>query len=300
MKRFLLSLLMLSIVAVWGWTFVIVKDAVASYGVMPFLALRFSIGAVVMLPFAMPHLTGRNLAVGAGIGFMLAAAYLFQTFGLDRTTATNAGLITGLFIVFAPLANRLVFAVKAGGVQWLAVVISLSGLVLLTGFAPEGIRGGDGLVFGCAVCFGLHIALLDRYAKNEKSVALAFGQLAATAVLFLVLCLVTDQKTEAPPAPGIWRALLITGVLASAAGFFVQTFVQKHLSAVQTAVIIALEPPCAVFFGFLLAGDRLAAVQLTGAALMVGSVFLTELCPGFRKRRNRKTAYENEGNRTNA
>ncbi|MBN2473665.1 MAG: DMT family transporter [Pirellulales bacterium] len=289
MKRLALSALLLSIVAVWGWTFVVVKDAVNAYGVVPFLAIRFLIGSLAIGLFAARHLTRRSLLVGGLIGFALASAYLFQTFGVHLTTATNAGLITGLFIVFAPLANRVLFGVRTAALQWTAIAVSLAGLGMLS-ISEDGSgqqRLGDALTLGCAACFGLHIALLDRHAHRHRASALAFGQLSsATAVFFVIWAALGAQSPAdyavAWPSGQVWFAFAVTGLIATAAGFFVQTFVQQRLSAVKTAVIIVTEPLFAALFGYLLHGDRLNATQIAGAVLMIFAVIVAELYPRCR------------------
>jgi len=315
MKRLALSALMLSIVAVWGWTFVVVKDAVAAYGVVPFLAIRFLIGAAALGLFAaggrlircvllfgrssvarvLPENTAsakrwHTLEVGGLIGLVLAAAYLFQTFGVDNTTATNAGLITGLFIVFAPLANRILFGVRTGRVHWAAIAVSMLGLVLLTVYeAGNGhSKFGDVLILGCAVCFGLHVALLDRHAHRHDAGVLAFGQLGAATVVFFAIWAVLlvwrpADYSIAWPTRQVWFAFAVTGLIATAAGFLVQTYVQQRLSAVETAVIIVTEPLFAALFGYWLAGDRLSAAQWFGALLMICAVIVAELYPLVRK-----------------
>ena len=111
--RFIYTLLLVAVTAVWGWTFVVVQDAIALYGVLPFLAVRFALAGAVLAPVYARRLTRRSLLVGGGIGVVLAAGYLFQTTGLLFTTPTNSGLITGLFVVFAPLADRLLFGASA-------------------------------------------------------------------------------------------------------------------------------------------------------------------------------------------
>ncbi|NQT85434.1 DMT family transporter, partial [bacterium] len=136
MPHLIPCLLLLGIVAVWGWTFSLMKAPVEAYGVVPFLAMRFAMATVALLAVAYRRLSFRTLKTGAGIGLVLTAAYLFQTYGLAKTTATNTGIITGLFVVFAPIANRLVFGVRTGPLMWAAIVVSLAGLLLLTGSGP--------------------------------------------------------------------------------------------------------------------------------------------------------------------
>jgi drug/metabolite transporter (DMT)-like permease len=282
-KRLGLSILLLAIVVVWGWTFVVVKDAVAVVGVVPFLAVRFALGAACVVPLAVRPGQRRSFLTGAWIGVVLAAAYLLQTLGLHSSTATNTGLITGLFIVFAPLANRVLFGVPTSSVLWAAIAVSLCGLALLTGAGPQGLQPGDPLTLGCAACFGLHVALLDRYSKGHRAVTLAAGQLSTAAVVFA--CLWVIREPLAWPPVEVWPALLLTGGIATAAAFFVQTYVQQRLSAVETGMIILTEPIFAAVFGQLLMGDRLSGPQIFGAVLMVAAVFATELIPLLRNAR---------------
>jgi drug/metabolite transporter (DMT)-like permease len=273
--------LLLAVVAVWGWTFTVMKEPVAVYGVASFLAVRFLIGSLAIAPLAARRQTWRSLRTGGLIGVVLAAGYLFQTFGLRQTTATNTGLITGLFIVFAPLANRVLFGVRTSAALWAAVAVSVAGLALLSGGAPAGLAAGDVFALGGAVCFGLQIALLDRYARHHDVLALAQGQLLAATVILLLVWPLTDPIAW-PPA-SVWPALLLTGVVATAVGFAVQTFAQQRLAAVQVAVIIVMEPLFAALFGYLLAGDRLTGVQWLGGGLLVGGLVLGEVYPRLRR-----------------
>jgi drug/metabolite transporter (DMT)-like permease len=288
MNRLAWSGLLLAIVAVWGWTFVLVKDAVEVYGVIPFLAVRFAIGSACMGLFVWRHADRRHLVTGGLIGVALALAYLLQTVGLDRSTATNTGVITGLFIVFAPLASRLLFGVKTSPVLWGAIGVSLMGLALLTGAGPGGLASGDIFTLGCAASFGLHVALLERYAKHYHAGGLVLAQLLAATAIFSGVWLANEPARW--PSAEVWPALLITGVVATAMAFFVQTSVQQRLSAVETAMIILTEPIFAAVFGYLLHGDRLSGLQILGGLLMVVAVFAAELYPLMRSRSSKHAA----------
>lgn len=277
-------LLMLAIVAVWGWTFSLMKPAVAAYGVVAFLAVRFVIGSAAVGAVCARRATWRTLRLGGLIGLTLAAAYLLQTFGLRHTTATNTGVITGLFVLFAPLANRALFGVRTPLALWAAIGVSLAGLGLLTGGGTARVALGDALTLGAAACYGVHVALLDRYAKEHDAGVLALGQIGSAAVVFLALWPLIDPITW--PTADVWFALLVTGLLATAAAFFVQTYVQQRLSAVQTAVIIVTEPLFAALFAYFLMGDRLTALQLLGGCLLVGAMLAAELSPRLGNARN--------------
>jgi drug/metabolite transporter (DMT)-like permease len=282
-----LTALLVGVTAVWGWTFTIVRDAVAAYGVLAFLAVRFAIAAAVLAPLSLRRLTRPTLLAGGGIGLVLGVSYLFQTLGLRYTTPTNSGLITGLFVIFTPFADKLLFRVRIGRLLWAAVGVSLFGMVLLVGDGSQKHRAehlpGDVLTVGCAIGFAVHISLLSRYARGHDTGALALAQMLTVAVGAAIAWPLLEP-VAAPPAE-VWPALLICGVLASALAFYIQTFVQRRLPAVRTAVILTMEPLFAGLFGYLLAGDRLTAVQLAGAALLLCAIVLGEVVPAWQKAR---------------
>jgi drug/metabolite transporter (DMT)-like permease len=279
--RLIYTLLLVAVTAVWGWTFVVVQDAISVYGVIPFLAVRFVLAAAALTPIYAAKLTRRSLIVGGGIGVVLAAGYLFQTTGLLFTTPTNSGLITGLFVVFAPLADRLLFGANVSRQVVLAVALSMVGMVLLAGGGPQGANWGDLLTLLCAAALGLHIALLSRYAASYHAGALTLAQILSIALLFLIAW--PFFATVSLPPSEVWVALLVTGLLASAGAFLVQTTVQQHIPAARTAIILTMEPVFAALFGYWLAGDRLVAVQILGALMILSALVIGEVLPVLRR-----------------
>jgi len=259
-----------------------VQDAISAYGVLGFLALRFTLASVALAPL-LPKVTRRTLLVGAGIGLVLAAGYLFQTLGLLYTTPTNSGLITGLFVVFAPLTARIFFKVHISALILAAVFLSLTGMVLLAGQSPSGVRIGDALTVVCAGALGAHIALLSRYAREHDAGALAFAQMLSMAVLFSLMWPLFEPV--AIPPREVILAIVLTGLVASAGAFYVQTTVQQRIPAARTAIILTMEPVFAAFFGYWLAGDRLVPVQIAGAVLILSALFVGEVAPVLRSRK---------------
>ncbi|MDQ3862363.1 MAG: DMT family transporter, partial [Actinomycetota bacterium] len=249
------TLLLVLVTAVWGWTFVVVRDAISAYGVLGFLSLRFALASVALAPL-LAGMTRRTLLVGSGIGLVLAMGYLFQTLGLLFTTPTNSGLITGLFVVFAPLAARVLFKVNMSRHVVAAVTLSLTGMVLLAGQSPSGVRVGDALTVVCAGALGLHIALLSRYAREHNAGSLALAQMLSMAVLFTLMWPLFEP-VAVPPREVIF-AIVLTGLVASAVAFYIQTTVQQHIPAARAAIILTMEPVFAALFGYWLAGDRLS------------------------------------------
>lgn len=265
-----LFLALVGVTAVWGLTFTVVRDAVARYDVLGFLTIRFALASLVLAPIGLRRLTRAGGRAAVVVGLALAGGYLLQTIGLKSTTPTLSGLITGLFVVFAPLCNRLLFGVRLSARAWVATGTSLFGLGLLTGSGTTPPNWGDALTLGCALCFGLHIALLDRTANHHDTVGLAAGQLLTATIVFGVAWVATTDP-HLPPVQ-VWPAVLVCGVVASALAFLVQTAAQRELPAIEVALILALEPAFAVLFGWLLAGDRLTPVQWCGAVLMLAAL----------------------------
>lgn len=268
-------LLLILVTAVWGTTFVVVKDAIAHYPTLPFLAIRFALATAALLIAIRRPPPLRVLKVGAPIGLALAAGYLFQTVGLQFTSPGNSGLITGLFVVFTPLIDGAWIARSRGGPwggtaipvrTWLAAIAALLGTALLAshGFALPGL--GDLLTVGCAIAFALHIVLLGRYAPGLPAAPLALVQMATATVAFGAGSLPVGFPR---PPLGVWGALILTGVLASAVAFYIQTWAQRHLTPSRTALILATEPAWALGAAVVLAGQRLGWPQAVGAALLL-------------------------------
>ena len=259
--------------AVWGWTFVLVKDALTQYPTLPFLQIRFLLALVVMVALVHRLPTRKELWVGLIAGAVLAGGYLVQTIGLTRISPGNAGLITGLFVVFTPLLNRL-FGATVRWWTWVAVAVALLGTVLLTG-GPAGMGIGDLLVLGCAVLFALHIVLLGRWSPGLPPAPLAMVQMGACAVIFSA----AGSWSLTPPSGSVWVAIVITGVFASALAFYIQTWAQAHIDASRTALILATEPAWAVAAAVVLAGQRFGLLQAAGAALVLAAIVGHELAP---------------------
>ena len=269
--------------AVWGLTFVMVQDAIRVLPTMEFLGYRFGAAAILMaLVFRrrLATLSAEGWRAGALMGVFLTAGYVFQTLGLEATSASNAGFITGLFVVFTPLLGAAVLRERITPLSWAAAGLSALGLLLLSGASGLNLRG-DGLELLCAISFAAHILVTGRAVRSHDVAALVPVQLAVCGA-FCLLVAGSDGGLEAPSGATVWSALLVTSLIASALGFYVQTYAQVHASPTRTALILASEPVFAGVFGYLLAGDRLSAVAWAGAALIILAIVAVEVVPRLR------------------
>src|SRR6188472_3126424 len=270
-------LALIAVTAVWGLTFVQVKDAVELYPLFAFLAVRFAIAALVLAVPAsgrMSSLGRRGWIAGSSLGLLLALGYALQTAGLARTTVSSAGFITGLYVVFTPLLGLLLFRTHVGRAVWLGVTLAVAGLAMLSGVGSGSPRG-DALVLAGAAAYSLQIALMERYAPRYDPLAFTQAEMIAAFVGFAAVAFALGQ-VEVPRGWTVWSALLVTGIFASALGFLVQTWAQQRISAARTAIAFAMEPVFAGIFGFWLAGDRLGVAGWGGCALIMAGILVAE------------------------
>jgi drug/metabolite transporter (DMT)-like permease len=270
---------MVAVTAVWGSTFVLVRDAVALVPPFTFIAYRF-LAAALLLTAIRPRLAlggpGRpGLGAGVAIGVALLAGYGFQTVGLQYTTASNAGFITGLSVVLTPLLGAVLLRQAPGRWPVTGACLAALGLAFLSLQRLE-VRRGDALVLGCAVAFAVHILLLGRYAPRLDTYRLAVVQLATAGLLGLAWAGMAGDLVV-PASAEVWVALAITSVAASAGAFLIQTRAQREVSPTRTAVIFTMEPVFAGLFGFLLAGERLSGRGWLGAGLILAGMLIAEL-----------------------
>jgi drug/metabolite transporter (DMT)-like permease len=270
-------LALIAVTAVWGVTFVQVKDAVALYPLFAFLAVRFAIASLALGVPAAPRLRtlGRGgWLAGASLGLLLAAGYGLQTAGLERTTVSSTGFITGLYVVFTPLLALALFRVRAGPVVWAGVALATVGLALLSGI-DAGSLTGDLLVLAGSAVYSLQIVLMERFAPRYDPLAFTEVEMLAACAGFTALALALRQ-VELPRGWTVWGALLVTGVFASALAYLVQTWAQRRTSATRTALAFTMEPVFTAFFGFTLAGDRLGWLGWGGCAVIMAGILLAE------------------------
>jgi drug/metabolite transporter (DMT)-like permease len=270
-------LALVAVTAVWGVTFVQVKDAVAIYPLFAFLAVRFVIASATLVVPAAPRLrTLGRPGLGAGIllGVLLAAAFGLQTAGLERTTVSQTGFITGLYVVLTPLFALVLFRQRIGLPVWGGVALAIAGLALLAG-VPAGSTEGDLLVLASSAAQALQIVMVERYAQRYDPFALTFVQMAVAATGFLAIALALGDLSV-PRGWTVWGALLVTGIFASALAYLIQVWAQQRISATRIALVFSLETVFAGLFGYLLAGDRLGALGWTGCVLILAGIALAE------------------------
>ncbi|HEV2215841.1 MAG TPA: DMT family transporter [Terracidiphilus sp.] len=293
-------LLMVFVVAVWGSTFVLVKNALADATPAMFNTVRMALAFALLAAAYHRHwkeIRPRDVSAGALVGLCLAAGYQFQTTGLARTTPSKSAFLTGLVVVMVPLLCTVPALRPPGGhaPRWNAYSgagIAFAGIVLLTVPAVVAGRGGwasllpdfgamnvgDVLTLGCALAFAFHCLALGHVSPRIRFQPLALLQVGFCAVFMAVSLPVMEH----PQIHWTWRllvALLVTAALATATAFSIQSWAQSVLPSTHIALVLTLEPVFAWITAFLFTGERMNARAAAGALLILAGIALTELVP---------------------
>ena len=258
-------------------TFVAVKDALDAIPPLSFVGWRFLIGAVVLLALSFPK--GRPVwRDGAIAGGILFIGYAAQTVGLEQTTATNSGLITGLYVVFTPLLAAAFARLRPAASTVFGASLSVLGLGMLTISDTFTLSTGDLWTLACAVAFALHIVALARMAPRHDVIAFTAVQLLVTAVAALVLSAVFEGAGWPPRS--VWLTLALTALVVTCGAFLVQVWAQTIIGPSRTAIVLALEPLFAVATAAVILGERLTARGWAGAIfMMVGTYVVLVFAP---------------------
>ena len=287
-------LLMLFVVAVWGSTFVLVKDALADATPLAFNLARMTLAFGVMSVVYRRHwreVTRGQLLAGAVVGFFLAMGYQFQTAGLVKTTPSKSAFITGMVVVLVPLLSAIRWLRPPGAKapRWnafLGAVLAFGGILLLTlpaasaGLLPDfsSVNVGDLLTFGCTIGFALHCLALGHASPRIKYQPLALLQIGFCAV-FMAVSMPLIERPHLHLTLRLGIALAVAAVLATAAAFSIQSWAQSILPATHTALLMTMEPVFAWITSYLVMGERLGLRPASGAVLILAGIALTELIP---------------------
>jgi drug/metabolite transporter (DMT)-like permease len=289
----LAHLLLLAVVAVWGATFALVKDALQDASPFLFNLLRMTLAAIALIIVnrrSLRNLTRSTVLSGLVVGIFLAAGYQFQTAGLARTTAAKSAFITGLVVVFVPLLSAIpaIRPASAHAPRWssaIGALFAFAGLLLLT--TPAGtawanlfasIGPGDLLTLLCSIAFAVHLLSLAHTSPRVPIAQLATLQITAAA-LVMAITLPLGGRLYLNLTPRLMIALAVTSLLATAAAFTVQSWAQQHLPPTHTALLLTLEPVFAWLVSFLFLGEHLGSRSLIGAGLIFMGILVTELLP---------------------
>ncbi|MEW2486156.1 DMT family transporter [Streptomyces sp. NPDC048411] len=279
-RAWLSDLPVLLVAVVWGTSYLAAKGITTTQTVIAVLVLRFVIVLPVLAATGWRRLRALSAARwrGAGLlGLVLSGIFLVETYGVVHTSATNAGLIISLTMIFTPLAEAAVTRVRPSRAFLAAAALSVAGVVLLTqggGFTSPSV--GDLLMLVAALARTLHVLLMARIksVQDADSLSLTTVQLGSAVAVFALLAAVPG--TGASPWAvasefGVreWGGLLFLSVFCTLFAFFVQMWSVRRTSPSRVSLLLGTEPLWAAAAGIAIGGERLGVLGVVGAGLVL-------------------------------
>lgn len=264
--------------AIWGVSFVIVKEALAAASPLAFLSLRFALAAVVLAPFTdlKTRFSGAELRGGALLTAMLASGFAAQAVGLQYTTPARSAFIVALSSVLAPVVGFLWLRQRPRWHVALAVAIAGGGISLLTAPDGGGLNRGDLWTFITALVFGGQIVAVAELAQRHDARRLVWLQLAGTA-LGTAVAAAAFESVRVAWSLELLGALVFTAVASTALALVLQMEAQRHMSAVRAALLFCLEPVFAALASWMWRGETFSITQWYGAGMILAGTILAEL-----------------------
>ena len=279
------DLLLLITAAIWGFAFVAQRVGMAHMGPFTFNALRFSLGALALLPFmvwkgrhegSIPKKTLQKLIwPGLLTGLSLFAGASLQQIGLVGTSAGKAGFITGLYVILVPLLG-LAWGKRTHPAHWIGAVLAVPGLYLLSVQADFTISSYDLVVLGGAFLWAVHVHLITRYAGQVGPLRLAVMQAAVCGILSGLAALLFENISFAGIVDGIWP-ILYGAFLSVGVAYTLQVVAQRTADPTHAVIILSLESVFAGLGGWIVLQEVLSIRDLIGSGLMLGGIFVSQL-----------------------
>lgn len=272
------DLLLLAATALWGVSFVVVKQALTAASPLAFLAVRFALATIVLTPlidFRSPW-SRRELAGGLLLTVLLASGFAAQAVGLQYTTPSRSAFIVALSSVLAPLVALVILRHRTNWVVLVAVAIAGLGIYFLTAPDAGGLNRGDLWTLITAVVFGGHIVAVAELSKRHDARRLVWLQMAGT-TLGVGLVAIVLEPVRFEWSGSLIAALVFTGVLATAVALVWQMRAQRQMSSARAALLLCFEPVFAALTSWLVLDEQFAALQIVGGALIIAAMMLAAL-----------------------
>lgn len=284
-KQIAAVLALIFVTAVWGLTFIYVKWTIAEMDLYYFMFLRFLIasGLMALIFFKqLKKISWGAIKSGIVLGIFFTGAYVSQTEGLRFTSAANSAMITGLYMVLIPVC---LFFFKGERPHWFSIVgivLSFTGLYLLTQKGVQGPNVGDLITLLTAISCALHLILTGKYTKKHSVVPLVVVQFTFAACVCGAMMFIRKTSFTVIPAVGCFT-IFLTAVFATCVAFMVQTYVQRIIEPTRVAVILALEAAFGALFGVVIGNEKMTELALIGACLMFLGMIISEIRPLVKK-----------------
>lgn len=274
------DILLLGVAAVWGSSYLATKVLTERGSVFAILSARFLIAAVIMLAVwslsKNRRLDRRGFLIGVVFGLTQAGILSLETWGVKLTSATNAGLIISMTIVFTPILESLWMKKWLPRAYFIAATVAIVGVLLLVsgnGFHTP--NWGDALMLGAAIVRSFHVTALGRLTSgySYSSVSVTFVQTVVCAVVFTLADVPGVIASYSSFTMMDWLDLFYLAAACTVFAFLVQLWAVRQTSAARVSLLLGTEPIWAVLIGVSLGSDVLSWLGVLGALLIIGGSY---------------------------
>ncbi len=289
MTRIQANLLLTLAAMIWGSSFVVQQVGTGQLGTITFTGSRFLVGAILVLPFALRQVRRvgqqerRFVAIDwLGIlltGCVLLTAAVLQQHGILRTSVTNSGFLTALYVPLVPVLGLIVLRRKVHFAIWPASITCFIGTYILSGAHSVELAVGDLWVISSTIFWATHVMLVGIMASRTGApLVVAAGQFLVCGLGGLTLGFFVEEPTIHQITGAVW-GILYVGIFSVGMAFTLQVVGQRYTPAADAAIILSSETLFAALGGMVFLGERLSLMQLSGGALILGSILAVELVP---------------------
>ena len=273
--------LLLLTALIWGSAFAVVKNTLDSFPPAAIIAMRYAIATLltgIAFHKRLRGLTRGDVARGAMVGLLLAAAYIVQTIGLQFTTAGKNAFLTTVYVLLVPFGCRVLFGQRLRKANYFAAGLMLAGIGLLS-LEGEigGLNVGDALTLLCGALFAGHIIAVERCQRDTDVYALIVLQFGFAALYALVYALLLERGRPLDFNAGSVGGLLYLAIFSTTIAMSLQNIGQSMAPAPHSAILLSLESVFGALFSCLLLGEPMTPKILAGFAVIFAALMVNEL-----------------------
>jgi drug/metabolite transporter (DMT)-like permease len=289
--KYVPEVLLVLVTILWGSTFILTKQTTEDIPSFLYLAIRFGVAFIAMVPFLFKSKNfftfWKNWKISLIAGMLYFISIFTQTLGLQTTTASKGAFITSLGVIFVPLFMSIVQKRKIPYLLWIAVFIAIVGVGLLSFSKIETIAWlGDTLVLICAIAYALYVIYLDNHVQEVEIMPFTAIQLFLISFCSLIISLIYEFGIvkSVPSVSTMFSTenvlvILYLGVIATTLTFVMQSMGQRFVSSTRTSLIFAFEPFFATIFAIWIGEEILTFLIGTGMVLVFSAVIISILSP---------------------
>ena len=293
MKKYIGESALLFNTLIWGGTFALIKNAFTDISPLLFLGFRFGLATLIFLPFVYSQLRNTNkktLIAGAILGLFYFTGFATQSVGLNLTSATKSGFITGTFVIFIPILQLIIERRKPKWFNLVSVFLVLVGLVMLSSKGDNTLdffkqlgsnfNFGDLLTLICALLFAFQVVYVDVFTKKYNYLPMVFVQLLITGlggfIFSFIFSISALEEVRFNINMSVVSAILYTSIFASIIATIIQLKYQKIVSPTKAGIIFSIEPIFAAVFAYFLLSEKISNFGLVGCVVIFLGLIVSE------------------------